>query len=559
VVAGATVGPPATFEPGLDPDRLAPAAGRSGASRRGDETVTVAVAGRVGIVVEGRPYPGETVDIRASVDGVPMGRAAVEVDGERVARTDDEGRATVTVPEGIDSMRITVSRGDFTGSKTVEVLRLTATLRPDGFVLVPGGAASVVATVGSEPAPEAVVRVDGERVGTTRPDGELPVVLPADPTARITVSTDRQTTTVSLLGLYWLPLLLSSLLVAALTWGGYRRRGRTGAAAVVGVVAGLLAVLLVDAYLGRAAGHLAAATLGGAGVLAGLVRWRRSAANWARTASEPGRSGRLLSWARERLLVAVRRAVGRLEALLDRLAGVRRRLAAWLRSLPRSVPGLLRRFVRGVRALAGRAAAALRRPRVRATTLGVAAGAALGLAGGYALAGPRGVGAVAVGLAFAGAGWWYHRREPATADDGSGTAADRSPDPSPAVGAGKAGGRTLRQLWRAFASGVVPGGWRTRTPAEVSRAAIRKGYPEGPVRELTTAFRTVEYGHRSLTDAVCERAHGAYEALAAHRERDGPAGSAADPDPDSAERSGDAEDRETATPTDDHDGAGETP
>jgi len=71
---------------------------------------------------------------------------------------------------------------------------------------------------------------------------------------------------------------------------------------------------------------------------------------------------------------------------------------------------------------------------------------------------------------------------------------------------------SLRDIWRAFARHVVPGHWRTRTPGEVSRAAIDSGLPRAPVEALTEAFRDVEYGGQS-SDSRREQARNAYDAL----------------------------------------------
>jgi hypothetical protein len=78
---------------------------------------------------------------------------------------------------------------------------------------------------------------------------------------------------------------------------------------------------------------------------------------------------------------------------------------------------------------------------------------------------------------------------------------------------------SLRELWRQFARRVVPGSWRTRTPGEVARAAVDRGFPREPVEELTDAFRDVEYGAESATTRR-ERAKAAFDSLEAATEED---------------------------------------
>jgi len=113
----------------------------------------------------------------------------------------------------------------------------------------------------------------------------------------------------------------------------------------------------------------------------------------------------------------------------------------------------------------------------------------------------------------AAVGWWLSRREPAvksTADavDATGQSGQSTDD---------AAVPTLRQLWRRLASWVLPGTWQTRTPAEVSRAAVERGLPRGPVETLTEAFRDVEYGGQS-EEGRQTRARTAFDTLEDARE-----------------------------------------
>jgi hypothetical protein len=76
--------------------------------------------------------------------------------------------------------------------------------------------------------------------------------------------------------------------------------------------------------------------------------------------------------------------------------------------------------------------------------------------------------------------------------------------------------RSLRALWRRFVRLVSPGDNRTRTPGDVARAAVRKGFPDEPVYRLTDAFRRAEYADDRPDE---ERLSAARRALDALRDR----------------------------------------
>ncbi|WP_135820372.1 transglutaminase domain-containing protein [Halostella litorea] len=73
--------------------------------------------------------------------------------------------------------------------------------------------------------------------------------------------------------------------------------------------------------------------------------------------------------------------------------------------------------------------------------------------------------------------------------------------------------RSLRALWRRFVGLVSPGDNRTRTPGDVARAAVRKGFPDEPVYRLTNAFRRAEYGEDRPDEERLSAARRALDAL----------------------------------------------
>jgi hypothetical protein len=141
--------------------------------------------------------------------------------------------------------------------------------------------------------------------------------------------------------------------------------------------------------------------------------------------------------------------------------------------------------------------------------------AGLAVAGAYWVDGRRGAVVVAVLSVLAGIAWWYRARETTGDADGSGGDEEASPASRQAgdADADATATWTLRELWRQFARWVAPGRWRTRTPAEVARQAIRSGYPAEPVWTLATAFREVEYGNRSPSTVARDRLETIYDSL----------------------------------------------
>ncbi|WP_226480889.1 DUF4129 domain-containing protein [Natrinema amylolyticum] len=484
----------------------------------GNATGTHAVDGEVEINVDGDPYPGETITVGAAVEDVPMREATVSVDGTAVGETDDEGRAAVTVPDdGTDAFEVEVARGDFAGTTTVDILLLEAAFSPDGIAPVPGSPGAVEATINGEPVAGAAVTVDGEAVGTTDADGRLATGLPRDPTATVTVGTERQTASVSLVSAYGGPALLFSSLVAGLAVLSSRRYGRHGPIAVLGGTAALAAVLIVEAFYGQRAGI---AALGGVCLLGlgiGLSRSERSLP--APSVRDRPSSRDWLDRFTSRFVALAMGVVDRLEVLLERahaLAGV---VSEWLRSLPRSGRELWTRFAAWLGTLPGRirsglgaALATARTLPIRAVAVGIAAIPLI--AGGYAVDDVRGAILVTVALAVAGAVVFRSDEEDAETD-----ARDRGTEPDADAATAREpspetdGIRSFRELWRAFARRVAPRRWRTRTPGEIERRALSEGYPREPVRELTTLFREVEYGGRSRSPSRRERAAEAYDAV----------------------------------------------
>ena len=164
----------------------------------GNATVSFPLPTDIGVELLGDPAPGDSVKLVAGLAGEPVAGAEVLVDGRPVATTDEQGSATVTLPEA-NRTEITVERGAAAGSRTV---RLRSTDGGDGggddgeldvsvaprYLALPAAPAEVTVTYREEPVADATVVVDGETAGTTGADGRLDVGLPLSEPVTVTAT-----------------------------------------------------------------------------------------------------------------------------------------------------------------------------------------------------------------------------------------------------------------------------------------------------------------------------------------------------------------------------------
>jgi len=458
---------------------------QSGTAQETNFTTTYRVHGAMNLTVVGQPRAGATVTLRARIEGNPVPDARVEIDGQTAGRTGADGEYDLTVPEE-DRVTVTVARGEFSQSTTIDVVYMDVSIDPQEGLPVPGEPALVTATVDGEPVSDGVVVVDGQRVGRATPNGTATVELPANPAATVEVRSEYLTGSAAFWPIYavtavgWLFIGAAAVVTTAVgrrlsgPWGVRRLVpvwGAVGAAYATATVdewrlfgAVALLSLLVTLYFGRR--RVASGGAAAAGLFTRFVDWARRAAWW------------------------VTAGVERLLAGAVALAG---RRWAWFRGVP------------------ARVRAAGEHVTARRAGVGVVAVALVaGLTYQYEVGGF--VAAVAV-IGVGAVVQWWRTREPS-----GGAATGDEPDASPqAVGAATGGGSgsrlSLREMWRRFARWVVPGRWRTRTPAEVSRAAVDRGFPREPVEALTEAFREAEYGD-GAPQSRRERAREAFRRLA---------------------------------------------
>ncbi|WP_434530743.1 DUF4129 domain-containing protein [Haloarcula sp. NS06] len=472
------------------------------------------VAGNVSVTLLGEPYPGSTVPLVATVDGVPVRNATVSHDGDIVGRADTTGQSQLTVPDS-DTTAVTVSRGEFEGTARVDVLNLHVRVVPAKTLPVPSNSAAVNATINGKAVTNATVTLGDQRRGTTGADGTVAVSLPANPSLTVTAATDRQTARTTLWDAYIGTVVVSSMLlvvtvvtiaIAALLYTPRVARG-------VGVLWAIFDSLFFIGVLWERDGLVIALTVVG---VAALYHYRSDAISGGQAVAHAARNGsKRVAGLVARVVQLTRRTalwlVGCIEAMLRIGQRLAIRLAAWLTSLPLTVTGLSRRFRQWLRLAGYRAITVVRAettPR-RIVTLGFSC---VGVILSYVRWGAAGAVVAGAGVALSAVSVYISGR---TDDTDRQTEASR-PGPSESGTDSSDGDESalpsLRDIWRAFARHVVPGHWRTRTPGEVSRAAIDSGLPRAPVEALTEAFRDVEYGGYS-SDNRREQARNAYDAL----------------------------------------------
>ena len=513
---------------------------RTQADRTGNYSTSVPVDGELAVTVTGDPYPGERVDARVTVDGEEVPGATVSVDGEEQTETDDTGRATVVLPnDGSETVTVTAERGDFSGSATVEMLLAAIAIDPARAVPLPGQDAAIVVTMGERTVSDATVRKNETAIGTTGPDGTLSTALPSEPRTEFSTTVRGQTATVPTWRAY-LSTAVVGFAVVFLLAGSLVAAGVGGRQYLLGVAAAWLSFFaLVAGYVlgGERGLAVVAFFLAIVFLSVTLVTHRRQAAEGATDAGRRLRSVLRRTLNRIGSLLRRRTPAEWLKDVALRLAGVLARLGAaiatWfhtlgrrlrrrdIRSLLRAAAGIPRRVLDFLGRTTRRLAAGLRDGVRNVSTLLLLAGCCLvaGLtAVTYVLQGPRPAAGVALVLSVLLLAALVLAAQFGDGDAAAGTA---SRSGTVSRRGGTAGRQTpsvtLRRLWRTVARWVVPGRWRSRTPGEISRAAIDRGYPAEPVETLTRVFRDIEYGNHSLSDERWDAARKAFERLARHR------------------------------------------
>jgi len=462
------------------------------------------------------PAPGRDVTVTVTKGGTPVEGVVVSFNGDDIGVTDSSGQVTGTVPyeeelevsvrpredgyafaagpssgtggsggmtavDGWNAATSAVQEGN--ESRTYDV-NTNVTFGVTGTP-TPGATVELVVSAGGEPMRNATIRVDGETVGETDNVGIVTVTIPEDAGDQIAVEAERGAVRgESTIGLGELDVSVDGLAVAG--------REATVSVTVGGEPVSNAAVYLDGEQVGETDRN---------GTAAVSLPFSNDATLTAAV------DGRETSTTVGGLFLPVAAGVGLLLAVLGGAVAYARRRGmtvadvrdglhwlagaglAVLLALSEGLDGLVR-LARGVAGRFDWIPARLREIAAGVTVGSVVAGAIallrrlfrpLGLAEERETASGGGTGASAAG---------------ATADE----------DVSESW-------RSLRAVWREFVRLVSPRGRRTKTPGDIARSAVERGFPDEPVYRLTNAFRRSEYADESADEGNLSAARRALERL----------------------------------------------
>jgi hypothetical protein len=179
---------------------------------------------------DGDAEPGAELPARVTIAGKSFEGATVSVAGERQGRTDDDGRLTLQIPEDASGVvHLTVSRDDLTKTTTYPVDDLSVAVSPSLVAPFPTTDATARVTAGGEAVSDAVVHLNGQRVGTTDANGRVQFEIPLSRVPAVSVSAGDKRAVTYVDGV--LPTLLAAILAVLAALGGValaaQRRGIT--------------------------------------------------------------------------------------------------------------------------------------------------------------------------------------------------------------------------------------------------------------------------------------------------------------------------------------------
>lgn len=144
--------------------------------------------------------PTTEFEVSAVVGSTTVPDATVFVDGEPVAETDEDGDATVTLPDEAGPTELRVEREPVTGERTVEVAEPHVEFVSP--LLFPGSPAPVQVSADGTPIPNATVTLEDGGTATTEDDGRTRVWLPIADEATATATVGEETATATVGDLY---------------------------------------------------------------------------------------------------------------------------------------------------------------------------------------------------------------------------------------------------------------------------------------------------------------------------------------------------------------------
>jgi len=179
-----------------------------------DETIEIPTDAEID--VDGGVAQNSNAAVSVVVNGEQIPGVQVEQDGDPVGPTNDEGEATLTVPERVGTMSLSAERGPIDVTRDVQIPE--PNVRFTSAVMLPGAPAPVRVTADGAGVPNATVSVPGGGTATTDEDGYARVRLPIDNQATAAVEIDGVRSTAAVGNLY-LRLTIAAVVVPGFVLG----------------------------------------------------------------------------------------------------------------------------------------------------------------------------------------------------------------------------------------------------------------------------------------------------------------------------------------------------
>lgn len=160
------------------------------------------------------------VQLRATINKVPVQNASVRINETQIGYTDNTGQVEVTLPISGGPHTLSVEKGPINETMVVGPGDLEMTVSPVWPIPIAGTKSVLTLQVGGDPVANALVEIDGEPVGRTDRNGQIISNIPLQSTVAVSVSvndrTISQTISNPLLNTFAIGTILSLLVVLGL-------------------------------------------------------------------------------------------------------------------------------------------------------------------------------------------------------------------------------------------------------------------------------------------------------------------------------------------------------
>lgn len=131
--------------------------------------------------VAGSIEPGATITVKTTIDGRPEPDSEIDLDGEVVGFTDDDGLCDVTLPNEDGAVTVTAEKAENTAERTFELGTDSLTLVASPSNPDQGDEVTITARFNGEPVEGARLNKDEEQVGETDSEGKITIAADESP------------------------------------------------------------------------------------------------------------------------------------------------------------------------------------------------------------------------------------------------------------------------------------------------------------------------------------------------------------------------------------------